>query len=158
AAAPATWAASTAAGAAAAAGKAAAGVVSTKVVVLTKGVLNAMFFTKWKVAAVVSLTLGTVGVGVGLTWHEMRGEHGPGAGSGSALARCGDAPVSERFYAGGFRSSRGFTFRGVGPDSNGSRVGGDFLFLNSLEYQVPVKANDQIYRVAFVDSGTVEYP
>jgi RNA polymerase sigma factor (sigma-70 family) len=155
--APAAWAASTAAaGAAVGAGKAAAGVVSAKVVVLTKGVLNAMFLTKLKVAAVVSLTLGAVGVGVGLTWHETRGEHGPRAGSGNALARYGDAPVSERFYAGGFRSSSGFTFPGVGLDSNGSRVGDDFLFLNSLEYQVPVKANDPFYRAAFVDSGTVE--
>src|SRR5262249_27403104 len=31
----------------------------------------------------------------------------------------------------------------------------DFLFLNSLEYQVPLQANDQAYLVPFVDSGTV---
>jgi outer membrane protein insertion porin family len=67
-----------------------------------------------------------------------------------------NTPVYERFYAGGFRSMRGFEFRGVGPDINGFKVGGDFMFLNSLEYQVPVKANDQIFLVAFVDSGTVE--
>jgi outer membrane protein assembly factor BamA len=35
-------------------------------------------------------------------------------------------------------------------------VGGDFMFLNSLEYQIPIRANDQLYLVAFVDSGTVE--
>ena len=29
-------------------------------------------------------------------------------------------------------------------------------FLNSLEYQVPIRANDQLYAVAFVDSGTVK--
>lgn len=67
-----------------------------------------------------------------------------------------DAPVFERFYAGGFHSIRGFAFRGVGPDINGFKVGGDFMFLNSAEYQVPIKANDQIYLVGFVDSGTVE--
>src|SRR5262249_60828483 len=67
-----------------------------------------------------------------------------------------DAPVFERFYAGGFRSLRGFEFRGVGPDVGGFKVGGDFMFLNSLEYQVPVTANDLFYLVAFVDSGTVE--
>jgi outer membrane protein assembly complex protein YaeT len=66
------------------------------------------------------------------------------------------APVFERFYAGGFHSIRGFQFRGVGPTENGFEVGGDFMFLNSLEYQVPIKANDQIYLVGFVDSGTVE--
>jgi outer membrane protein assembly complex protein YaeT len=65
-------------------------------------------------------------------------------------------PVYERFYAGGFRSIRGFEFRGVGPDINGFKVGGDFLLLNSLEYQIPVKANDSIMLVGFIDSGTVE--
>jgi outer membrane protein insertion porin family len=67
-----------------------------------------------------------------------------------------NAPVFERFYAGGFRSMRGFEFRGVGPDVNGFKVGGDFMFLNSLEYQIPVMANDNIYFVGFIDSGTVE--
>jgi outer membrane protein assembly factor BamA len=67
-----------------------------------------------------------------------------------------NTPVFERFYAGGFRSIRGFAFRGVGPSENGFEVGGDFMWLNSIEYQVPIKANDQIYAVAFVDSGTVE--
>lgn len=67
-----------------------------------------------------------------------------------------NTPVYERFYAGGFRSLRGFEFRGVGPNIRGFEVGGDFLFLNSLEYQIPILANDQLYFVAFVDSGTVE--
>jgi outer membrane protein assembly complex protein YaeT len=67
-----------------------------------------------------------------------------------------NAPIYERFYAGGFQSLRGFEFRGVGPDVDGFKIGGDFMFLNSLEYQIPVRANDQLYFVAFVDSGTVE--
>ena len=67
-----------------------------------------------------------------------------------------NTPVFERFYAGGFQSLRGFEFRGVGPDVLGFKVGGDFLFLNSLEYQIPILANDHLYAVAFVDSGTVE--
>jgi outer membrane protein insertion porin family len=67
-----------------------------------------------------------------------------------------NTPVWERFFAGGFRSIRGFAFRGVGPSENGYELGGDFMFLNSLEYQIPVKANDQIYMVTFLDSGTVE--
>jgi outer membrane protein assembly complex protein YaeT len=67
-----------------------------------------------------------------------------------------NAPVYERFYAGGFRSLRGFQFRGVGPFELGENVGGTFAFLNSLEYQVPVLASDKFYLVGFVDSGTVE--
>jgi outer membrane protein assembly complex protein YaeT len=75
----------------------------------------------------------------------------------SQIAWSGDnTPVFEKFYAGGFRSLRGFAFRGVGPDAGGFKLGGDFMFLNSIEYQYPIKANDQIYLVAFVDSGTVE--
>ncbi len=65
-------------------------------------------------------------------------------------------PVFERFYAGGLRSIRGFQFRGVSPDVEGFKIGGDFLFLNTLEYQIPVLANDQFYMVGFCDSGTVE--
>jgi outer membrane protein insertion porin family len=72
-----------------------------------------------------------------------------------------DAPIYERFYGGGFQTIRGFAFRGVGPfeigsDGNLYRDGGDFMFLNSVEYQIPIKANDNLYAVAFVDSGTVE--
>ncbi len=67
-----------------------------------------------------------------------------------------DAPVFERFFAGGFRSLRGFQFRGVGPVQNGFQVGGTFMFLNSIEYQVPIRANDNLYAVGFIDSGTVE--
>jgi outer membrane protein insertion porin family len=76
--------------------------------------------------------------------------HGQFAWSGS------DAPVFERYFAGGFRSMRGFQFRGISPQINGINVGGDFMLLNSLEYQVPVLSNDHVYFVTFVDSGTVE--
>jgi len=67
-----------------------------------------------------------------------------------------DTPVFERFYAGGLGSIRGFQFRGVSPDINGFKIGGDFLFINSVEYQIPVLSNDQFFMVAFCDSGTVE--
>jgi outer membrane protein insertion porin family len=67
-----------------------------------------------------------------------------------------DTPVFEKFYAGGFRSMRGFEFRGVGPALDGYKTGGDFLLLNSLEYQVPILANDNLYAVFFCDTGTVE--
>jgi outer membrane protein assembly complex protein YaeT len=66
-----------------------------------------------------------------------------------------NTPVYERYFAGGFRSIRGFQFRGVGPDIDGFKIGGDFMLLNSLEYQVPVMANDKVYLVGFCDTGTV---
>ena len=68
-------------------------------------------------------------------------------------------PVYDAYYAGGFRSMRGFEFRGISPENPlypGFKIGGDFMLLNSLEYQLPVLANDHLFLVAFVDSGTVE--
>jgi outer membrane protein assembly complex protein YaeT len=67
-----------------------------------------------------------------------------------------DAPVFETYFAGGFRSMRGFQFRGISPQINGVPVGGDFMMLNSLEYQIPLMANDKIWFVTFCDTGTVE--
>jgi outer membrane protein assembly complex protein YaeT len=68
----------------------------------------------------------------------------------------GNAPVYERFYAGGFRSLRGFTFRGVGPVENTLFTGGTFSWLNTAEYQIPLDPRDRFHFVTFVDHGTVE--
>lgn len=75
----------------------------------------------------------------------------------SSLSVAGaNAPVFERFYAGGFSSFRGFSFRGVGPTENELKTGGTFAFLNTIEYQIPVLQNDKLYFVTFLDHGTVE--
>src|SRR5262249_9776170 len=57
---------------------------------------------------------------------------------GQAALAGSQAPVFERFFEGGFRSMRGFAFRGISPLVNGIPVGGDFMLFNSLEYQLPV--------------------
>jgi outer membrane protein assembly complex protein YaeT len=75
---------------------------------------------------------------------------------GEAAWQDDEAPVFERFYAGGFRTLRGFDFRGVGPDKGGFKVGGHFMLLGSVEYQIPILQNDNVYVVAFSDFGTVE--
>jgi outer membrane protein insertion porin family len=67
-----------------------------------------------------------------------------------------DTPLFERFYAGGFRTMRGFDFRGVGPEKMGFKVGGKFELLGSVEYQIPILASDNVYAVVFSDFGTVE--
>ena len=91
------------------------------------------------------------------TWQRADGSGRHVLAARSMLGIAGShAPVFERFYAGGFSSMRGFEFRGVGPDINSFKVGGDFIWLNSLEYQIPVRANDQLYFVCFLDTGTVE--
>ena len=65
-------------------------------------------------------------------------------------------PVFENFFAGGMTSLRGFDYRGVSPIDGGVRVGGEFQWLNSLEYKFPLTADDMIHGVMFVDFGTVE--
>ncbi|HSQ57258.1 MAG TPA: outer membrane protein assembly factor BamA, partial [Gemmata sp.] len=67
-----------------------------------------------------------------------------------------NTPVFERFYGGGIRSFRGFTFRGLGPFENGLAVGGTFAWLNTIEYQIPIFASDKFHWAFFVDHGTVE--
>lgn len=74
-----------------------------------------------------------------------------------------EAPVFERFYAGGHRSFRGFDFRGVGPRGiradtgtlGDDPVGGDWLLLTGLEYNFPVW-EETLRGVLFTDMGTVQ--
>lgn len=65
-------------------------------------------------------------------------------------------PVFENFFAGGYSSLRGFSFRGAGPVVNDVQVGGEFMALGSFEYVFPLTADDMLRGVAFVDYGTVE--
>ena len=67
-----------------------------------------------------------------------------------------DTPIYERFYAGDFRSMRGFYYRGVGPHNLGVNTGGVFTAIGSVEYQFPWNASDTIQQVVFCDFGTVE--
>lgn len=69
----------------------------------------------------------------------------------------GEAPVFERFYAGGIGSFRGFDYRGISPRQGlrNNRVGGDFMVLTGGEYSFPLYA-DVIRGVGFLDMGTVE--
>ena len=68
----------------------------------------------------------------------------------------GSTAVFENFFAGGLSSLRGFDFRGVSPLDGGVRVGGEFQWVNSLEYTFPLTADDLIQGALFVDFGTVE--
>ncbi len=67
-----------------------------------------------------------------------------------------ETPVFETYLAGGIASMRGFEFRGISPINGGVRVGGDFQWLNSLEYMFPLTGDDMIAGVMFIDFGTVE--
>ncbi len=65
-------------------------------------------------------------------------------------------PVFENFFAGGFSTLRGFDFRGASPVQNGVVVGGELMALGSVEYMVPLTADDMLRGVVFCDFGTVE--
>lgn len=67
-----------------------------------------------------------------------------------------DTPVYERFFAGDFRSMRGFAYRGVGPYVFNQNQGGILSSIGSVEYQFPWTANDKFGQVFFCDFGTVE--
>jgi len=71
-----------------------------------------------------------------------------------------DTPVYEHFFAGGFSTLRGFDFRGAGPvrtvGGQNAEIGGEFMFLNTVEYLFPLTADDMINGVVFCDFGTVE--
>lgn len=67
-----------------------------------------------------------------------------------------DTPVYERFYAGDFRSMRGFQYRGVGPRVLDKAVGGVMSAIGSIEYQFPWTPDDRFQQVIFCDFGTVE--
>jgi outer membrane protein insertion porin family len=69
-----------------------------------------------------------------------------------------DTPIYDRFFAGGFSTLRGFDFRGANPIDipTGIQLGGDFMWVNTVEYLFPITADDMIHGVAFVDFGTVE--
>ncbi len=76
----------------------------------------------------------------------------------------GDAPVFEKFYAGGtgLYSIRGFDYRGVSTRGRNTitgqtddPIGSDWIFLANAEVTVPLVA-ESLAALIFVDSGTID--
>lgn len=65
-------------------------------------------------------------------------------------------PIFENYFAGGYSTLRGFAFRGASPKVSDVQVGGELMFLGSLEYVFPLTADEMLRGVAFCDYGTVE--
>ena len=78
----------------------------------------------------------------------VRGKVGSIIGDESA-----DIPATERFYAGGGGSVRGFGYQEVGPYANGEPAGGRSLVTGSGELRWRLENN--FGAVAFVDAGSV---
>jgi outer membrane protein insertion porin family len=65
-----------------------------------------------------------------------------------------EVPIFERFFAGGLTSVRGFEYRTLGPQEFGEPIGGEAMYIGSLEYSFPLY--DQILRGAlFTDIGNI---
>jgi outer membrane protein assembly complex protein YaeT len=99
---------------------------------------------------------------VSYTWHktlvtDVQERKGVLSLRGDVGGIFGNAPVFERFYAGGIGSIRGFEFRGVSPRQglDEDPIGGDFLALLKAEYSFPLYG-DNLRGVFFSDMGTVE--
>ena len=67
-----------------------------------------------------------------------------------------DIPLPERFFMGGSDSHRGFSINQAGPrdPETGYPIGGNALFLNSVELRMPF-ANNRVGLVVFHDMGNV---
>ncbi|MCK6459276.1 MAG: BamA/TamA family outer membrane protein [Planctomycetes bacterium] len=69
-----------------------------------------------------------------------------------------EVPIFERYFLGG-RNLRGFEFRGVGPRSNGSPQGGEFMVTWSTQYTIPLTSREasgfSLDLVFFVDQGNL---
>lgn len=88
---------------------------------------------------------------------------------GAGLAReTGDRDgllYTERFFLGGFRTMRGFEFRGVGPNVGDTPVGGQTMLRGSLEYRRPLysvtrpgayERVEMLRGVLFFDAGILD--
>jgi outer membrane protein insertion porin family len=72
-----------------------------------------------------------------------------------------NTPAYDNFFAGGYNTLRGFSFRGASPKQAGptgalATVGGPFEWLSTVEYMFPITADDTLRGVVFTDFGTVE--
>jgi len=68
----------------------------------------------------------------------------------------GDAPVYEKFYAGGTSTIRGFDYRGVSPrGSNGDPIGSDWIVNGSAEVGVPL-GSEVFSWLFFTDAAMID--
>lgn len=68
------------------------------------------------------------------------------------VSEIGSLPISQRFFAGGDTRVRGYDYKSLGPtDANGKVVGGNNLWVNTVEYDYRVKPNWAV--ATFYDLG-----
>lgn len=76
-------------------------------------------------------------------------------GGATVLEEFSALPPSQRFFAGGDESVRGYAYRSLGPrNPDGEVIGGAFLATGSAEFEVPVAGG--FGAALFVDAGGVD--
>jgi outer membrane protein insertion porin family len=63
---------------------------------------------------------------------------GVGLGVANAYGNSDEVPYTERFFSGGSRIGRGFSYRGIGPNIGGVPIGGSTTMDATLEYRIPL--------------------
>jgi len=68
----------------------------------------------------------------------------------------GYLPISEKFYLGGLGTVRGYDYGSISPeDSEGNKIGGKTMMVNSFEISVPVSVRRKMWLSAFIDNGRI---
>jgi outer membrane protein insertion porin family len=87
-----------------------------------------------------------------------------GAGYAKAFGESESIPYTERFFLGGYKTLRGFDFRGVGPNQGDTTMGGEALLNASFEYRLPLYSTTragtfdkvEMFRlILFLDAGVI---
>ena len=74
---------------------------------------------------------------------------------GTLLEEFSDLPPSQRFFAGGDQSVRGYGYQSIGPvNADGEVIGGAFLSTLSAELETPVHGPWGV--AVFIDAGGVD--
>lgn len=66
-----------------------------------------------------------------------------------------NTPIFDRFFAGGLGTIRGYNYRRVSPKENNRPIGGESLFITSIEYTFPIPILDNFKGAVFIDAGQV---
>ena len=87
-----------------------------------------------------------------------------GAGHAKAFGESDSIPYTERFFLGGYKTLRGFDFRGVGPNEGTAPTGGESVLNASFEYRLPLYSTTrpgtfdkvEMFRlILFTDAGVL---
>jgi outer membrane protein insertion porin family len=73
-----------------------------------------------------------------------------------AIIKNGYLPINEKFYLGGAKTLRGFSWYSVAPkDSEGNLIGGRYEFVTGPEISTPLSLKSRIWLTGFIDYGAI---